>query len=755
MAEKKIKTRIQSKHDLEVNWITAGNNGFIPYVGEFIVYDTEVDSDDNTLALPDDRTEPYTHERFKIGDGINTVNDLPFINKNHVVDVIALPESDIDQDATYRLLTGTFVLEGMMRNDSTCYVVEWDAVPETAGESVFVNNNGVFSYNGYYNKTDNTAYGYFGADTIQGLKDWVDNYSGFSTIIKGLVKAALEAMTPGWKTLAELEKDFSSSIGFKWGGFINNPKEATAEKTLYLLLRGEMLFREGGAWVGDANTIGVMGDGAGAEVFNSIDNTASGVASHAEGRKTAATGENSHTEGYETTAGGKQSHAEGEKTVASDTASHAEGYETAASGIASHAEGAKTKADGPHAHAEGYNAQATQSAAHAEGLNTVASAEGAHAEGGAATASGLYSHAEGNNTQATSEGAHAEGVASNAKGYASHAEGYATIATGENSHAEGNDTKANGVHSHTEGFSTSTSPAATAAHAEGYLTTANKQFSHAEGQETTADGDASHAEGFKTKTANIAAHAEGTLSEATGAHAHAEGYNTKATESATHAEGVNTTASGIYAHAEGNETKATGEGAHSEGKLTTASGNYSHASGISTTASGEAQTVIGKYNIQDSEAAFIIGNGRMRAVGTGINATTALVHSNAMTVDWDGNVVLGGSILAGEGIVPSERNHTIIGEYNKEAPNAIFIVGNGYTWNGVDGLPRGVHSNAHTLDWSGNAWYSGNIKISGTGYDDETAKTVATQEFVTDILTKLCNKLAEKNIEISIDELLQ
>lgn len=81
-----IKTRIQHKHDLEVNWQRAT---FVPLVGELIIYDVEVDSDgkvptkiiDDKVVelLPTGRTVPYTYERFKIGDGITPVNDLPFI----------------------------------------------------------------------------------------------------------------------------------------------------------------------------------------------------------------------------------------------------------------------------------------------------------------------------------------------------------------------------------------------------------------------------------------------------------------------------------------------------------------------------------------------------------------------------------------------------------------------------------------------------------------------------------------------------
>ena len=57
--------RIQNKHDVETNWEKAVN--FIPKVGELIVYD------------PD---ETHTYSRFKIGDGVTSVNSLPFQNQS-------------------------------------------------------------------------------------------------------------------------------------------------------------------------------------------------------------------------------------------------------------------------------------------------------------------------------------------------------------------------------------------------------------------------------------------------------------------------------------------------------------------------------------------------------------------------------------------------------------------------------------------------------------------------------------------------
>ena len=74
---KTLSTRIVNKHDLEVNWLQKSS--FVPMQGELIIYDIEVDSAGKTLALPSDRTAPYTYERMKIGDGKTTINNLPFV----------------------------------------------------------------------------------------------------------------------------------------------------------------------------------------------------------------------------------------------------------------------------------------------------------------------------------------------------------------------------------------------------------------------------------------------------------------------------------------------------------------------------------------------------------------------------------------------------------------------------------------------------------------------------------------------------
>ena len=64
------------------------------------------------------------------------------------------------------------------------------------------------------------------------------------------------------------------------------------------------------------------------------------------------------------------------------------------------------------------------------------------------------------------------------------------------------------------------------------------------------------------------------------------------------------------------------------------------------------------------------------------------------------------------------------GQYNikDNAKKYAHIVGNG--------TADDARSNAHTVDWDGNAWYAGAIKVGGTGQDDTAAVEVATQTYV-------------------------
>lgn len=139
-------------------------------------------------------------------------------------------------------------------------------------------------------------------------------------------------------------------------------------------------------------------------------------------------------------------------------------------------------------------------------------------------------------------------------------------------------------------------------------------------------GACSFIEGYNNAALKACSHAEGRETVASGTHAHAEGRGT--------------TASGYSSHAEGTRTVASGDHSHADGYETTASGYYSHASGFGTSAVGYGQTAVGRYNVENSSYAVIVGNG-----------TADDARSNALTVSWNGDVTASGEI---KGLTVSE-----------------------------------------------------------------------------------------------------
>ena len=515
--------------------------------------------------------------------------------------------------------------------------------------------------------------------------------------------------------------------------------------------------------------------------------TASGNGSHAEGGSTTASKYGSHAEGTSTTASGEASHAEGTSTTASGSYSHAEGLGAIASGSTSHAEGRETTASGDYQHVQGKYNISDITSAHIVGNGTgtsnrsnahtldwngnawfkgdvyVGSTSGKNKDSGSvklATVNDVGNVQTSINNNITSINTNIQSLnedidskldknnpfgtgsfsmnrleASTIGDYSS-AIGYNNIASGRTSHAEGYYTKASGVFSH----------------AEGYYTEASGDYSHAEGKAFIDNSDSIRITGdanattytvedmtselfikyvklnkriFCQKTLyeyaqatiialdadNFTITVDTTLSteplnkewaylgegRATGFASHAEGLNTIASGYSAHAEGRNTTASGYSAHAEGSGTIASENTSHAEGSGTTASGYDSHAEGSSTIASGDTSHAEG-----------------IRSIANGYCSHTEGIDT----------------------IANGDYQH-VQGKYNIEdaADTYAHIVGNG-TKTVVDGAFVTQRSNAHTLDWDGNAWFAGNIKIGGTGQDSDEAQTLTTQEYVKSMLNR-------------------
>ncbi len=157
-------------------------------------------------------------------------------------------------------------------------------------------------------------------------------------------------------------------------------------------------------------------------------------------------------------------------------------------------------------------------------------------------------------------------------------------------------------------------------------------------------------------------------------------------------------ATGDYSHAEGNNTIARGNVSHTEGTDTIAEGIASHAEGVDTFAKGYCAHSEGYMVVASGEASH--------GEGYGIKASGQYQHAQ--------------------------------GKFNiEDAENKYaHIVGNG------DAL-SGTRSNAHTLDWNGVGWFAGDVKVGGTGQDDENAKTLATIEYVDDLVGDISTALDE------------
>lgn len=480
--------------------------------------------------------------------------------------------------------------------------------------------------------------------------------------------------------------------------------------------------------------------GTGAEIFNNYEyNIATGDYSYAGGTGTKATGYASHAEGSYSTASGYIAHAEGQSN-ATGTLSHSEGSGTA-KGSYSHAEGQNTETDGYSSHAEGYNTKALNDYSHAEGQNTKATNTNAHAEGYDSEASGYVSHAEGQGTKAQGSNSHSEGYYTTASGSDSHAEGNNTVASGSQAHTEGSYTQATDGQAHAEGYGTKATRSQ--AHAEGNASEANGYYSHAEGNGSKAEASGSHAEGNYTIASGHASHAEGNHTTASGSDSHAEGYNTIASNSGAHAEGGETQASGPRSHAEGYNTKAIGENSHAEGYKTIAYGDYSHAEGYSSNAYGNYSyargrgniantanlSVSGTYNLPEDKALFIEEVAAdTRYIGT---YTEYYVCTNTPVFDLQAGQFTGttesrmgnadltvGLIIAdsaspftGYVVLTNQKNsnnweverHSIVSTEGEKG-KYLHIVGNGES--------DTARSNAHTLDWQGNAWYAGSMEAT-------------------------------------------
>lgn len=151
-------------------------------------------------------------------------------------------------------------------------------------------------------------------------------------------------------------------------------------------------------------------------------------------------------------------------------------------------------------------------------------------------------------------------------------------------------------------------------------------------------------------------------------------------------------------------------------------GNYSFAEGYDVEADGWSAHAEGSYTIARGMAAHAEGHGTI--------ASANFSHTEGSSTQ-----------------AQSENQH-VQGKFNIIDNNGKYahIVGNG---------ELEANSNAHTLDWSGNAWFAGDIYVGGTGQDDENAVKVLTENdlqgyaptaepFIITITNYACDKTKEE-----------
>lgn len=189
--------------------------------------------------------------------------------------------------------------------------------------------------------------------------------------------------------------------------------------------------------------------------------------------------------------------------------------------------------------------------------------------------------------------------------------------------------------------------------------------------ENSVVGQSSIALGADVVASGIASSAVGGSCQATNVCAHAEGASTHATGTYSHAENAGTTASGAKSHAEGERSVASGDVSHAEGYWTASNGACSHSEGSGNTANGICSHAEGYKN-------------------------TAAGADQHVQGKW--------AITDNSGVF-------------------CHIVGNG-----TDNDHR---SNAHTVDWNGNAEYAGDVKANACGGQNPVSLVAVASEVAT------------------------
>ena len=170
------------------------------------------------------------------------------------------------------------------------------------------------------------------------------------------------------------------------------------------------------------------------------------------------------------------------------------------------------------------------------------------------------------------------------------------------------------------------------------------------------------------------------------------------------AEGSGTVAKGRVSHAEGAFTKALNDGCHTEGYQTIATGFWSHAEGEMTRVTSYASHAEGSYTtMPDGTTRYGTAAGyASHTEGGGCHTTGVASHAEGIGTTANGRC----AHVEGTYTIASGKAQHVEGIANIEdtEDKYVHIVGNG-DWD--------ARSNAHTLDWDGNAEFMGDVVAHG------------------------------------------
>lgn len=165
------------------------------------------------------------------------------------------------------------------------------------------------------------------------------------------------------------------------------------------------------------------------------------------------------------------------------------------------------------------------------------------------------------------------------------------------------------------------------------------------------------------------------------------------------------TETGTNSVAMGTDNEASKDSSVAMGYLTKATGKYAAAWGNNNTASGEGSTATG------------LGNEAIGAYSEASGKATSAVGEVSFTM--------------GTGTKAKGNNQFVFGRYNKEDENFVNIVGGGSA--------DSVRSNIYTLDWNGNAVYTGTVTASEPTDDNH----LTTKHYVDNTNKNLDNKITD------------